>query len=136
MKFKILVPVALVVLEAATGAIASALPLQTGLYRSGGSNYIQIAVQGERLCYHGMSSRGSTIASITADPQRPDFYQIEGLTEVVLHQPGVETLLYGSPHQLTQYSPDYEFPAEIGPLMQQCLDSKAAFFQQQGVRPR
>ena len=119
------------VLSMGIASIASAhgLPLQVGVYRTG-SNYIQIA-EGERLCYQGFSARGSIVASIAADPQHEGFYQVNGLNDIVLYQPNIETLFAGSVHQLNSYTADYSFSREISSTLQQCLTSTAPFFVQE-----
>jgi len=126
--------VAAIVSSAFLPAFASPLPLQEGIYHSGGSSYIQIAVEGERLCFQGYSGRGSTVASITADPSLEGFYRINGWTETVLHQQDLKTLLFGSTNNLLPYKADYDFPQEISDSLQQCLESNVPFEQRFDAR--
>jgi hypothetical protein len=106
----------------------SGLPLQVGIYRTG-SRYIQIANQGERLCYHGFTARGATTASLTPDPNRPGFYKIYGWNDTVLKQETNHSILFGSEHRLNSIEADNSFPAEIGDVLQACLDSRSNFNQ-------
>jgi hypothetical protein len=127
MNVGILMTVNLLLLSVANGAIAGGLPLQVGAYRLGTSNYIQIAQQGDRLCYQGFSNRGSSVGSIAPDPTLQNFSRIHGFDDAVLHQPDLETLLFGPRHQLTKYTADYSVSRTISPTLQQCLDAKDPF---------
>lgn len=127
MKWSILVATEFLLLGMASAAIAHGLPLQVGAYRSGANNYIQIAQKGDRLCYQGFSSRGTSVGSISPDPKLQGFYRISGFDDGVLYQPELETLLFGSPHQLSKYTADYQFSREISPTLQQCLNAKEPF---------
>ena len=118
----------------APAAMASGLPLQIGMYRMGSSNYIQIAVKGDRLCYNGFSSRGSAVGSIAPDPIQ-GVYRINGLDNLVLYQQDIKTLLYGEVNQMNAYTSDYETARTIGTTLQQCLDSNAPFFKREGISP-
>ena len=119
----------------ATAATATGLPLQVGMYHMGASNYIQIAVKGDRLCYNGFSSRGSAVGSIVPDSKLPDVYRINGLDNLVLYQQDIKTLLYGEVHQMNAYEADYGAERTIGTTLQQCLDSNSAFFKREGISP-
>ena len=114
-------------------ATASGLPLQVGMYRMGSSNYIQVAVKGERLCYNGFSSRGSAVGSIAPDSKLQGVYRINGLDNLVLYQQDIKTLLFGEVNQLDAYSSDYETARTIGTTLQQCLDSNSPFFKREGI---
>ncbi len=114
-------------------ATASGLPLQVGMYRMGSSNYIQVAVKGDRLCYNGFSSRGSAVGSIEPDSKLQGVYRINGLDNLVLYQQDIKTLLYGEVNQMNAYSSDYETPRTIGTTLQQCLDSNSPFFKREGI---
>lgn len=127
MKWNSLVTITLVLVSMAKAAIAEGLPLQVGVYRLGTTNYIQIAQKGDRLCYQGLSTRGSAVGSIAPDPNLQGFSRVNGFNDTVLYQAGLETLLFGSPHQLTKYSADYSSPRSIGTTLQQCLDTKEPF---------
>jgi hypothetical protein len=113
--------------SAASVAAASGLPLQVGVY-SAGSRYIQIAAQDDRVCYQGFSANGSVVGAIAPDSEMPGFYRVNGLPDLVLHQPTLEAILLGSVHELRIYAADPSFPREISPMLQQCLNTKAAFF--------
>ncbi len=117
----------------ASAATASGLPLQVGMYRMGSSNYIQIAVKGERLCYNGFSSRGSAVGSIAPDSKFQGVYRINGLDNLALYQQDIKTLLYGEVNQMTAYTSDYETPRTISTTLQQCLDSNSPFFKREGI---
>lgn len=119
----------------ATAATANGLPLQVGMYRMGSSNYIQIAVKGDRLCYSGFSPRGSVVGSIAPDPKLAGAYQINGLDNLVLYQQDIKTLLYGEVNQLNSYASDYGAARTIGKTLQQCLDSSSPFFKREGISP-
>ncbi|MBW4681366.1 MAG: hypothetical protein KME19_14800 [Microcoleus vaginatus WJT46-NPBG5] len=111
------------------GKAASAFPLQDGVYRVG-SRYIQIAQQNERICFRGFSMRGATIASVEPDPERPDFYIINGLDNTVLTQQDIDTLLIGPINRLLKYPADYEFPRDLDEDLQECLNSTEPFYKQ------
>jgi hypothetical protein len=88
---------------------AMALPLQEGMYRIG-PRYIQIAASGDRLCYQGLSARASTTASISPHTL-PDFYVVnfnstDGKEPIVLHQPTIRNLLFGTLHNLASWEAD------------------------------
>lgn len=119
----------------ATAATANGLPLQVGIYRMGSSNYIQIAVKGDRLCYNGFSPRGSAVGSIAPDPKLAGVYQINGLDNLVLYQQDIKTLLYGEVNQMNSYASDYGTARTIGRTLQQCLDSSSPFFKREGISP-
>ena len=134
MKLSLWVTANLLLLGMARGAIAEGLPLQVGAYRLGANNYIQLAQKGDRLCYQGSSSRGSSVGSIAPDPTFPGFSRISGFENTVLYQSALETLLFGSIHQLSKYTADYDIPRTISPTLQQCLDSKEPFSKVEQVR--
>jgi hypothetical protein len=117
-------------------AFANSLPLQTGIYHGGGSRYIQIAVKDERLCFHGYSGRGETVASITPDPSLKGFYRINGWTDTVLYQQDLKTLLFGSTNNLLPYEADYNLSQDISDSLQQCLESDVPFEQRFDARGR
>jgi hypothetical protein len=102
-------------------------PLQAGGYRIG-SKYIQIAKQGDRLCYRGMSNNGVTIASLI--PSRNGFYQINGWSDGFVKQVDAEHLSLGDINNMTPYPIDRESSSEITPNLQACLDSTEPFFKQ------
>jgi hypothetical protein len=112
---------------------AMALPLQEGVYRIG-SKYIQIAASGDRVCYQGFSARGSITASISPHTL-PDFFVVNFKTAdtkepLVLHQPTIGNLLYGTLHNLDSWEADYQFPASQNDAMQRCLKSQTAFLEE------
>ena len=119
----------------ATAATATGLPLQVGMYRMGSSNYIQIAVKGDRLCYNGFSSRGSAVGSIAPDSKLQDVYRINGLDNLALYQQDIKTLLYGEVHAMNAYEAEYGTDRTVGTTLQQCLDSNSAFFKREGISP-
>lgn len=108
----------------------SNLPLQAGIYRVS-SRHIQIANQGDRLCYRGATARGSTTASITPASDMPGFYRIAGWADTFLKQETTKTLLFGSKHQLSSYPADYEIRPVIDDVLQACLDSREDFHKQE-----
>lgn len=108
-----------------------ALPLQEGMYRIG-SKYIQIAAKGDRVCYEGMSARGGLTSSVAPHPTLPDFFLVNFLTQegkepLVLHQPSVGQLLYGTVHQLSNWDADYQIPRDKSDRMKRCLESTKPF---------
>jgi hypothetical protein len=111
----------------APGKSLAALPLQVGVYRLG-SRYIQIAEKQNRICFKNSSSYGATVASVSADTNRQDFYQINGVDGAFLLQQDQETLLFGPIHQLVNYAAEYNFPRELDDDLQQCLSSQKPFF--------
>lgn len=127
MKVSLLLMVNLVLLGLAENAIAGGLPLQVGVYRLGTDNSIQLAQKGDRLCYQGFSSRGSSTGSIALDARLSDFSRINGFDDAVLYQPDLETLLFGPIHQLTKYTADSSASRTISPTLQQCLNAKEPF---------
>lgn len=111
----------------------SGLPLQVGMYRVG-SRYIQIAAQGDRLCYQGSTVNGSTTASLRPMSAMPGFYQIHGWDDIFLKQETTDTILFGTKHQLGPYPADYSLPRDVNQILQACLDSREDFFQQETVQ--
>jgi hypothetical protein len=112
---------------------AMALPLQEGRYRIG-SKYIQIAARGNRLCYQGLSARGNTTSSITPHTS-PDFYVVNFKTAdsketLVLHQPTIGNLLYGTLHNLASWAADYESSRSQNDAMERCLGSQSPFLEE------
>ncbi|MBD1824375.1 hypothetical protein H6F51_18045 [Cyanobacteria bacterium FACHB-DQ100] len=112
---------------------AMALPLQEGMYRIG-SKYIQISANGDRLCYQGLSARGSTTASI-GTYTLPDFYVVNFKTAdsketLVLHQPTIGNLLFGTLHNLASWEADYQSPRSQNDAMKRCLGSQSPFIEQ------
>lgn len=108
----------------------AALPLQVGVYHGGGSRYIQIAQQNNRICYKGMSPNGVTIASVAPHAKQQNFYAIYGMQDLVLLQSDINTLLFGQVNQLSTYKADYSFSRDIDPNLQKCLNSQEPFRQQ------
>jgi hypothetical protein len=92
-------------------ASANGIPLQQGFYNSG-SRYIEIATDGERFCYQGISNHGVTTASLYPDGTVPDRYRIYQFDGVTIQQVNSTTLAvqdeYGSfeYEQLTTSSDD------------------------------
>jgi hypothetical protein len=112
---------------------AVALPLQDGNYRIG-SKYIQIASKGDRICYQGKTATRGTTASV-APYSLPDFsvvnFKTVGSEEtLVLHQPSIGHLLYGTVHMLTDWEADYEFPRSLDEAMKRCLNSQLPFYEE------
>jgi len=112
---------------------AIALPLQEGMYRIG-SRYIQIAASGDRVCYQGFSATASTTASISPHTL-PDFFVVNFKTAdtketLVLHQPTLGNLLYGTLHNLNSWEVDNQFPESKNDAMQRCLKSQTAFLEE------
>lgn len=128
--------VAAVIVSSVSPAFASPLPLQKGIYYGGGSRYIQIAAKGERLCSHGYSGRGATVASITPDPSLEGFYRINGWTDTVLYQQDLKTLLFGSTNNLLPYEADDNLSQDISGSLQQCLESNTLFQRRFDARGR
>jgi hypothetical protein len=112
---------------------SSGLPLQIGIYRQS-SSYIQIANQGDRLCYRGFSVAGATTASLIPDPNQPDSYRISGRTDTVLRQETNHSILFGSIHQLNSIEADYDVSREVGDVLQDCLNSRDEFYQEEKTR--
>jgi hypothetical protein len=108
----------------------AALPLQVGVYHGGGSRYIQIAEKQNRICFKGFSSNGVTVASVTADTNRKDFYKINGFDGTFLSQQDTDTVLLGPVNQLIKYVADYGFPRDLDDDLQECLSSQKPFFKQ------
>jgi hypothetical protein len=118
-------------LLAATPAMA--LPLQDGNYRIG-SKYIQIASKGERICYQGKTATRAVTASVNPH-SLPDFsvvnFKTDGTQEtLVLHQPAIGHLLYGSVHRLTDWEADYQIDRSQDDAMKRCLTSQVPFFEE------
>ncbi len=122
----------IVVFLTSIGAESSlaALPLQVGVYRGSGSRYIQIAKKQNRICFKGFSSNGVTVASVTADTHRENFYKINKFEGGFLLQQDKDTLLFGPVNQLSYYVADYGFPRNLDDDLQQCLSSQKPFFKQ------
>jgi hypothetical protein len=111
----------------------SNLPLQVGVYRQG-SGYIQIANQGDRLCYQGYSVAGSTTASLTPDQNQPGFYRISGWPDTLIRQETTHSILFGSAHQLNAIEADYDVSKTIGDALQACLNSRDNFHEEEKSR--
>jgi hypothetical protein len=112
------------------GKSLAALPLQVGVYRGGGSRYIQIAQTENRICFKGFSTNGVTVASVAANTNRQDFYKINGFNGVVLLQQDTNTLLFGPVNELIKYEADYSFSRDLDDDLQQCLNSQKPFYKQ------
>lgn len=108
----------------------AALPLQVGVYRGPGSQYIQIAEKENRICFKGFSANGVIVASVAADTNRKDFYKINGFQDTLLFQQDRETLLVGPVNQLIKYVADYGFPRDLDDDLQECISSQKPFFKQ------
>ena len=108
----------------------AALPLQVGVYHGGGSRYIQIAAKQNRICFKGFSSNGVTVASVTADSKRENFYKINGFDGTFVSQQDTDTILFGPVNQLSKYVANYGFPRNLDDDLQQCLSSQKPFFKQ------
>lgn len=108
----------------------AALPLQVGVYHGGGSRYIQIAEKQNRICFKGFSSNGVTVASVTGDTNRKDFYKINGFDGTFLLQQDIDTVLFGPVNQLSKYRADYGFFRDLDDDLKECLSSQKPFFKQ------
>jgi len=108
----------------------AALPLQVGVYHGGGSRYIQIAQKQNKICFKGFSSNGVTVASVTADTKRDNFYKINEFEGAFLLQQDKDTLLFGPANQLSKYVADYGFSRDLDDDLQDCLNSQKPFFKQ------
>ncbi|MCC3434245.1 MULTISPECIES: hypothetical protein [unclassified Microcoleus] len=108
----------------------AALPLQVGVYHGGGSRYIQIAEKQNRICFKGFSSNGVTVASVTADTKRENFYKINKFEGGFLLQQDKDTLLFGPVNESSKYVADYGFPRNLDNDLQECLNSQKPFFKQ------
>lgn len=116
------------VMGTAADVTAQNLPLRSSTYFAGGGGYVQIAVQGERICYRGFSGRGSVVASLTPDPENSGFYKINGLEDLVFAQQDNRTILMGPISQLDRYKADNRSPSPTNTILQQCLDSNQPFY--------
>ncbi|MCY7383062.1 MAG: hypothetical protein LH628_10880, partial [Microcoleus sp. CAN_BIN18] len=76
------------------------------------------------------SSNGVTVASVTADTKRENFYKINKFEGRFLLQQDKDTLLFGPVNQLSYYVADYGFPRNLDDDLQQCLNSQKPFFKQ------
>jgi hypothetical protein len=104
------------------------LSLQPGVYRVA-SRYIQIAKQGDRLCYQG-TGRGRTIASVSPHPTLVGLYRIDGWDDTILQQERSDTLSFGSEKLRHPYPIDATITPEISADLQACLDSTTVYHQQ------
>jgi hypothetical protein len=115
----------------ATPAIA--LPIQQGLYTGPGSQSIQVAAKGDRICYQGVSRNGALTATLSPHPKVADFYVVEGLKIqpdgelFVVHQPTIDTLLTGTLHNLTARPSDTASPRDLNTTMKSCLNAQGPF---------
>jgi hypothetical protein len=112
---------------------ALALPLQVGNYRIG-SKYIQIASKGDRVCYQGKSATRAVTASV-APHSLPDFSVVNFKTDstqetLLLHQPAIGHLLYGTVHMLTDWEADYQMDRSLNDAMKRCLNTESPFFEE------
>jgi hypothetical protein len=106
----------------------ASLSLQPGIYRVA-SRYIQIAKQGDRLCYQG-TGRGRTIASVSPHPTIQGLYRIDGWEDTILQQERSDTLAFGSEKSRQPYPIDATITPEIDADLQACLDSTTVYHQQ------
>jgi hypothetical protein len=104
------------------------ISLQPGVYRVA-SRYIQIAKQGDRLCYQG-TGRGRTIASVSPHPTIQGLYRIDGWEDAILQQERSDTLAFGSEKLRQPYPIDATITPEIDADLQACLDSTTVYHQQ------
>jgi hypothetical protein len=112
-------------------APAMALPLQVGNYRIG-SKYIQIASKGDRVCYQGKTATRAVTASV-APHSLSDFYVVNFKTDgtqetLVLHQPAIGHLLFGTVHTLNDWEADYQMDRSLNDAMKNCLNTQSPFF--------
>ena len=115
--------------------IALEMPLQSGVY-SRRSKYVQIENKGSRLCYRAFSVAGYTTASLSPDPKRAGFYRTHGMSNMVLKQYDLDTLLIGEPNKLNPIKSDLTFVdrSNIPDDLKKCLSSKGNFHEQLKTR--
>jgi len=101
--------------------------LKSGSYWGGGSRYLSIAQQGDRLCLEGISPNGVLVASL--QPINAEQYQAYQ-TNWVLQQRG-EVLLFES----MEYQPDGELdPSSLSAQLNECLKSQGGYLKQVWMR--
>ncbi len=108
---------------------AASFALQPGLYHGGGSRYIVISQQGERLCYQGWSSNGTTTASLIKTRNGFQVYQFSEADQLDIIETSATTFLFGGSSTYTRID-----TAKTNSLMQACLNSPNHFFEQQLIR--
>jgi len=108
--------------------VALALPLQAGLYGTR-DRIFQVVVQGDRLCYQGLSGNRFITASVKRDRRNDGFYIIHETNER-LYQQDLTTLLAGPLHELQVYTLTTEFENTIDSTMESCLESNRDFYEE------
>ncbi len=104
-----------------------AQPLKSGIFLGPGQQKIQIASQGDRVCYQSLNKSGM-VSSATPDPKYRGFYRLDGLPTFALYQPSPNTLLYGELNQLAKAQVVDQSTETMSSLLKECLASKGNFF--------
>ncbi len=102
--------------------------LRPGTYRMSGSNYIQIAVRGDRLCYRGSSNAGKTTASLSPISNQPGSYRIYNFGNGADVDPGMDVI---SQQRLNSYQLDNVSPNTLDKDLEACLDTTGNYYNQQ-----
>lgn len=95
-------------------------PLRPGTYRMGISQYIQIAAQGNRLCYRSGSESATSTASLTPSQHEAGSYAIYNPSSIEV---GVI-----SQSELDSYELDDRYPMPIDGDLETCLKSAGNYF--------
>jgi hypothetical protein len=103
-----------------------AQPLKSGIFLGPNQQKIQIASQGDRVCYQSLNQSGM-VSSATPDPKYRGFYRLDGIPTYALYQPSPNTLLYGELSQLAKAQAVSQSSEVISPVLQECLASKGSF---------
>lgn len=103
------------------------LSLQTGTYRTKGSNYIQIVSRGTRLCYRGSSNAGTITASLSPIADQPGSYRIYNIDNRIASDKEAEIV---SQDQLNSYEVSNEFSNAIDEDLENCLSASGNYFNQ------
>jgi hypothetical protein len=74
-----------------------------------------------------------TLTGVVAPHSLPDFYvvnfKMDGTQEtLMLHQPAIGHLLFGTVHMLTDWEADYQMDRSLNDAMKNCLNTQSPFF--------
>ncbi|MEO0828616.1 MAG: hypothetical protein AAFX95_11185 [Cyanobacteria bacterium J06639_16] len=118
----------------ASATVASAMPLQTGVYSDERQRYnITITQLDDQICYVGNSIRGMIVASVTPLPSNTDIYEINQ-SVTVLQQAAQNTLLFGSVGRMSEFSRLRDWSdadlENAEPQVRECLTTDEPYFYQ------
>lgn len=106
---------------------AEAMPLKQGSYRIG-SNYKDVHVQGNRICYVESTAMTGFVSSVKKSPDMDDYYYLEAVEgePTYLKQKDDETLLMGKLDNMDEMTMESPFNEKTD-IVEECLSSAGKF---------